>query len=109
MSEQKLGEMIPVKDAAGNPLVIGGLVVYTAVKNLNHLIGKVTGYDPGGLSIVDSNDKGGRQTPARVRISFEMIVALMPGQPAYLAEYYRIINPEQELVIEKALEKVRLS
>lgn len=98
------GDLIPVKDGAGNPLTLGSLVVWTGVKNTSHIVGKVVGYDPGGLSVIESGSKNDKQTPARVKVVFEMTVFIQPGMPI-LGDYFRIINPNQETIIGKILEK----
>jgi hypothetical protein len=106
--DSKEGDLIPVKDGAGNPLSLGCGVVWTGIKTVNHLKGRVTAFDPGGLSIIETGSPKDQKTLARVKVTFEMIIAVPPGMN-FLPDYFRTINPEQETIIGKILEKSDLT
>jgi hypothetical protein len=105
----KQGEIIPVKDEAGNYLSIGCGVVWTGCRNMNHLRGRVTDWKKGGVSLIETGEKHPKETPALVRVTFEMLVQLIPGQPNILGGYFRTINPQAETLIGKILEKSDLT
>jgi hypothetical protein len=106
--EAKFGDMIPVKDAAGNNLTIGSLVVWTGCKNSAHIVGRVADYVPGGISLIETGEKQDKKSPARVKVVFEMTILCQPGMTV-LGDYFRIINPQAETLIGKILEKSDLT
>lgn len=95
--------MIPIRDGRGNFLALNNEVVFTGVKNMNHIVGRIVGFDPGGMSIVETNDNKPKQTMARVRLVFDMTIQVPPQFP-HIADIFRIVNPDSETVLSKILD-----
>ena len=95
--------MIPIRDGRGNFLSIGNEVVFTGVSGMKHMVGRIIGFDPGGMSIVESNDNKPKQTMAKLRIVFDMTIQVPPQAP-YIVDLFRIVNPDSETVLSKILD-----
>lgn len=105
MSENKdsNSNMIPIRDGRGNFLAIGNEVVFTGLSKMSHMVGRVIGFDPGGMSIVETNDSKPKQTMAKLRVVFDMTIQVPPQSP-YVIDMFRIVNPELETVLAKILD-----
>lgn len=101
--KQPQDQMIPIRDGRGNFLSIGSEVVYTGISKMTHMVGRVIGFDPGGMSIVETNDSKPKQTMARVRVIFDMTLTLSPQYPQ-LMDIFRIVNPDSETILAKILD-----
>jgi len=95
--------MIPIRDGRGNFLTIGSEVVFTGVNKMNHMVGRVIGFDPGGMSVIESNDSRPKQTMAKVRLVFDMTLQIPPQSP-FIIDLFRVINPDSETVLSKILD-----
>jgi hypothetical protein len=97
------GGLLPIRDGRGNFLAIGNEVVFTGVSKMSHMVGKVIGFDPGGMSIVETNENKPKQTMARLRIVFDMTIQVPPQSP-YVVDLFRVINPDSEVILAKILD-----
>lgn len=102
MSNKEDSPMIPVRDGRGNFLAINNEVVFTGISKLTHMVGKILSFDPGGMSIVETNDNRPKQTMAKLRIVFDMTIQVPPQSP-FITDLFRIVNPESEIILNKAL------
>lgn len=104
-SEAKKPEdsMIPIRDGRGNFLSLGNEVVFTGVSKMNHIVGRVVAFDPGGMSIVESNSSKPQQTMAKLRVIYDMTIQVPPQSP-YIVDLFRIVNPDSETVLSKILD-----
>jgi len=96
-------DMIPIRDGRGNFLTIGSEVVFTGVSSMKHIVGRVVGFDPGGLSVVETNDAKPKATMAKLRIIFDMVIQVPPQSP-YVVDLFRIVNPDSETILSKILD-----
>jgi len=104
MTEDKKQDlMIPIRDGRGNFLSIGSEVVFTGLSKMSHMVGRVLAFDPGGMSIVETNDSKPKQTMAKLRIVFDMTLQVPPQSP-YVIDIFRIINPDSEVILAKILD-----
>lgn len=94
---------IPIRDGRGNFLALGNEVVFTGVSKMSHMVGRVIGFDPGGMSIVETNDSKPKQTMAKLRIVFDMTIQVPPQSP-YVVDLFRIVNPDSETILSKVLD-----
>ena len=86
-------------DAIGNTLEPGNEVLFTGRLDIK---GKIVSIEDGGLSVVELDSKRPQQTPAKIHIRFDVLLFAQPEGGA-LFNYYRVVNPESEEVIKKAL------
>lgn len=103
MSEKDKDLSIPIRDGRGNFLAIGNEVVFTGISKMSHMVGKVLSFDPGGMSIVETNDSKPKQTMAKLRIVFDMTIQVPPQAP-YVIDIFRIVNPDSEVILGKILD-----
>lgn len=101
-SDDKNSQMIPIRDGRGNFLSIGNEVLFTGIRDMKHIIGKVISFDPGGVSIIESNDGKPKQTMSKLRVVFDMIISIPPNAP-HVIDIFRIINPDNEVIMDKIL------
>lgn len=102
-NDDKNSQMIPIRDSRGNFLAIGNEVVFTGISKMSHIVGRVLSFDPGGMSIVETNDSKPKQTMAKLRVVFDMTIQVPPQSP-YVIDMFRIVNPDSETVLSKILE-----
>ena len=102
-NEEKNNPMIPIRDGRGNFLSIGNEVLFTGIRDMKHIVGKVISFDPGGMSVIESNDSKPKQTMSKLRVVFDMVIQIPPNSP-YVIDIFRIINPDSETVLSKILE-----
>lgn len=103
MTEDKKDSMIPIKDGRGNFLALGNEVIFTGVSAMKHMVGRIIGFDPGGLSIVESSDSKSKATAMKLRIVFDMTITVVPQSP-FILDLFRIVNPDLETVLSKILD-----
>jgi hypothetical protein len=95
--------LIPIRDGRGNFLALGNEVVFTGLSKMSHMVGKVIGFDPGGLSVVETSDNKPKATMAKLRIVFDMTISVPPQSP-FVIDMFRIVNPDLEVVLDKMLD-----
>lgn len=103
MNDKDKDTMIPIRDGRGNFLAIGNEVVFTGVNKMNHMVGRVVGFEPGGISVIESNDSKPKATMAKVRIVFDMTLQIPPQSP-FIIDIFRIVNPDLETVLSKMVD-----
>lgn len=101
MSEDS--KMIPIRDGRGNFLAIGNEIVFTGVNKMNHIVGRVIAFDPGGVSVIETGNNKPQATMAKVRLVFDMTISVPPQQP-FIIDLFRIVNPDSETVLSKILD-----
>jgi hypothetical protein len=103
MSDDPNNKMIPIRDGRGNFLAIDNEVLFTGIRDMKHIVGRIVSFDPGGMSIVETNDSKPKQTMAKLRVVFDMIIQIPPQAP-FVIDIFRIINPDSETVLSKILD-----
>lgn len=103
MNNKEDNQTIPIRDGRGNFLSLNNEVIFTGVSKMSHMVGKVIGFDPGGMSIVETNDNKPKQTMAKLRLVFDVTIQIPPQSP-YVIDLFRIINPDSEVILSKILE-----
>ena len=94
---------IPIRDGRGNFLALNNEIVFTGLSKMSHIVGRVVGFDPGGMSIVETNDNKPKVTMAKLRLIFDMTIQVPPQAP-YITDIFRIVNPDSETVLSKILD-----
>lgn len=87
-----------IKDGMGNTLSVGDMIIF--VPELRGSIGRVAEYSEGGIDLVS---KQGRKTPARLRIVFDLTLAIPPGVN-FVKDLFKVVSPQSEEVLSKIIE-----
>jgi hypothetical protein len=88
-----------IKDALGNTLTEGNLVVCLAKEHIPP-IGKILAYKPGGLAL--PNSKG--LTPAVMVIGFEMTISAPSDKDVPIGAIVKVVDPRSEQILADILE-----
>lgn len=100
--KDKDSQMTPIRDGRGNFLSVGNEIVFTGVNKMTHITGRVIGFDPGGISLLDSNSKP-RETMMKLRVVFDVTLSIPPQAPN-IPDIFRIVNPDSEVILGKILD-----
>jgi hypothetical protein len=100
MSEDKNTNLV---DGRGNSLHIGDEIIMPVKMFGDLLMGKIVGYDRGGV-LVSSGQKGQLgATVGRVRIIVDINIQVAPEQKQ-LVGIFRLVNPQAEEIVQKILD-----
>lgn len=91
-----------VKDAVGNELVEGDLVLV----QLEHpfCIGRISKLKDGGLSLADASGKG-KVSPGMMQIVCPQTIAYQPGPHAAIRVLFKLNNPASQSLVDELVQR----